>query len=155
MAGNASDPGFPREGDLVLALDGDGHADVGEVLFQRNDVLVEQADATLAGAAGDGVLVVGAAVDAYALVAGRLQAEEPVTIGLDIATAVVEVVFPGRSVLYHGDLERLAGRRLGGAHVAAPLLIALVLTHAAGILCHQHGVTVGIAVIHAEREVLF
>jgi len=41
MAGNASDPGFPGEGGLVLALDGDGHADVGEVLFQGDDVLVE------------------------------------------------------------------------------------------------------------------
>ena len=72
-----------------------------------------------------------------------------------ITTAVVEVMFPGRSVLYHGDLERLARGRLGGAHVAAPLLIALVLAHAAGILCHQHGVAMAIAVIHAEREVLF
>jgi len=94
-------------------------------------------------------------VDAYALVARSLQAEEPVTIGLDVATAVVEVMFPGRSVLYHGDLEWLARGRLGGAHVAAPLLVALVLAHAAGIVCHQHGVAVGIAVIHAEREVLF
>lgn len=41
MADNASGAGFPGEGGLVLALDGDGHADVGEVLFQRNDVLVE------------------------------------------------------------------------------------------------------------------
>lgn len=110
MAGNASDPGFPGQGGLVLALDGDGHADVGEVLFQRNDVLVEQADATLAGAAGNGVLVVGAAVDADALVARSLQTKEPVAIGLDVAAAIVKVVFPGRSVLYHGDLEGLAGR---------------------------------------------
>ena len=45
---------FPVEGGLVLVLDGDGHAHVGEVLLQCDDVLIEQADATLAGASGDG-----------------------------------------------------------------------------------------------------
>ena len=48
---------FPGVGGLVLVLDGDGHADVGKVLLQGDDVLVEQADAALAGAARHGVLV--------------------------------------------------------------------------------------------------
>ena len=86
--------GFPGVGGLVFVLDGDGHADVGEVLLQRDDVLVEQTDAALAGAASDGVLVIGAAVDADAAVAWRIKPEEPVPVGLDVATAVLEVVAP-------------------------------------------------------------
>ena len=58
-------------------MDGDGHADVGEVLLQGDDVLVEQADAALAGAAGDGVLVVGAAMDADAHSAGKDEIDHP------------------------------------------------------------------------------
>ena len=144
---------FPREGRLFLGLDRDGHTDVGEVLLEGDDVLVKQADAALAGAAGDGVLVVGAAVDADAAVAGRLQPEEPVSVGLDVAATVLEVVAPRGCVLNHGDLEGLADGRLGRALVAAPLLVALVLAHAAWELCHKHSVAVGIAVIDAERQV--
>ena len=153
MADNASGAGFPREGGLVLALDGDGHADVGEMLFQGDDVLVEQADAALAGTARHGVLVVGTAMDADTLVTGRGKAQEPVPIGQDVAAAVLEVVPPCGCVLYHGDLEGLAGRRLGGAHVASLDLVALVLAHAAGELGHEHGVAVTVAVIHAQSHV--
>ena len=99
---------FPGVGGLVLVLDGDGHADVGKVLLQGDDVLVEQADAALASTARHGVLVVGAAVDADALVTGRFEPEEPVAVGLDVAAAVLEVVLPGRGVLNHGNLEGLA-----------------------------------------------
>ena len=63
---------FPGERGLVLGLDGDGHADVGEVFLKGDDVLVEQADAALTGTAGNGVFVVGAAMDADAAVSGRL-----------------------------------------------------------------------------------
>ncbi len=102
--------GFPGEWGLLLALDGDGHADVGEVLLQGDDVLVEQADAALAGSTGNSTLIVGAAVDADALVTRRGQSQEPVAVGLDAAASVVEIVSPCRGVLYHRDLEGLASR---------------------------------------------
>ena len=142
--------GFPGEGGLVLGLDGDGHADVGEVFLQGNNVLVEQADAALTGAAGDGVFVVGAAVDADAAPTVGVQAQEPVAVGQDVAAAVLEVVFPGRGVLYHRNAEGSASGGFGRAHVAFPLFVALVLAHAAGELCHDDGVAGGIAVIHAQ-----
>ena len=80
------------------------------MLLQRDDVLVEQADTALAGTPWYGALVVGAAVDADAAMAGRLQAQEPVAVGQDVAAAVPEVVLPRRCILYHRDLEGLAGR---------------------------------------------
>jgi len=135
-------------------LDSHGHTHVGEMLLERDDILVKQADATLAGTAGDGVLVVGAAVDADTLVAGRLEAQEPVSVSQDVATSVLEVVLPCRGILNHGDFEGLACPGLGGAHVTAPLLVALVLAHAAGELGHDDGVARCIAVIHAQRHVV-
>ena len=123
------------------------------MLFQRDNVLVEQADAALAGTAGDGILIVGAAVDAYALKAWCGQSQEPVPVGPDVAAAVVEIVFPGRGILYHSDFERFACWGLGGAHVAAALLVAFVLAHAAGELGHHDGVARGVAVIDRERLV--
>ena len=153
MLGCLAGAGFPGERSVVFALDGDRHADVGEMLFQRDDVLVEQTDAALTGATGNGALVVGAAVDADALEAGRGQPQEPVSVGPDVAAAVMKVVFPGRCILYHGDLERLASGRLGCAMVTSALLVALVFTHAAGELRHHHGVASGIAVIHGELQV--
>ena len=148
-----ADAGLPGVGGLALGLDSDGHADVGEVFLQGDDVLVEQADAALAGTAGNGALVVGAAVDADALVAGRFKSQEPVSVGLDVAPAVLEVVFPRRCVLDHRDFEGLSRWGLGGAHVAAPLLVALVLAHAAGVLCDHDGVAPFVAVIDGERLV--
>ena len=120
------------------------------MLLEGDDVLVEQADAALAGTAWHGVLVARAAVDADALVAGCGQSQEPVAVGLDVAAPVMEVVPPGGSVLDHRDLEGLALGRLGGAHVSTSLLVALVLAHATRELCDQHGVTSRVAVIHAQ-----
>ena len=92
-------------------------------------------------------------MDADALVAGGQQAQEPMAVGLDAATAVTKVVLPRRGILYHGNLEGLAGGRLGGAHVAPTLLVTLVLAHAAGILRHQDGSTLAVVVIDAQRLV--
>ena len=96
---------FPFKRCLVFALNSDGHADIGKMLLQCDDVIVQQADAAFAGAAWHGVLVVGAAVDADALVAGCFQAQEPVAVGLDVAATVLEVMLPSRGILYHGDFE--------------------------------------------------
>ena len=141
---------FPGQWGGVLVLDDDGHAHVGKVLLEGDNVLVKQADAAFAGTTGNRILVIGAAVDADAAVAGCLQAQEPVPVGQNAATAVLEVVMPGGRVLNHCDLEGLAVGRLGGAHVAAALLVALVLAHAARELGHEHGVAIGVAVIYAE-----
>jgi len=146
---------FPGLGSSVLGLDGDGHADVGIVLFQGDDVLVEQADAALAGSAWHGVLVARAAVDADALVSWSRESEEPVPVGKDVAAAVMEVVPPGGGILDHGDLEWLALWRLGGAHVTPPLLVALVLAHATWELCDQDGVASGAKVIHTQSLLQF
>ena len=143
-----ADAGFPFEWGLVFGLDGDGHADVGEVFLEGDDVIVEEADAALAGASGDWFLVVGAAVDANAFVSRGLESQEPVAVGFDVAASVMEVVFPRWGVLYHRDFEGLACGGFWGAHVAAFHLVALVLAHAAGELRHDDGVACRIAVIH-------
>ena len=110
------------------------------MFLEGDDVFVEQADAAFAGTAGDGVLVVGAAMDADALMTGRFQTQEPVAVGFDAATAVLEVVMPCRCILDHGDLKGFAGGRLGCAHVATFHFIALVLSHTARELGHHNGV---------------
>ena len=79
---------------MVFGLDGDGHADVGEVFLEGDDVLVAEADTALAGASGDSVLVVGAAVDADAAVSRRFQTQEPVTVGEDISATIFKVMLP-------------------------------------------------------------
>ena len=50
---------------LLLLLDDNRHIDVGITFLESNDVLVAQADTTLAGTAWDTFLIVCAAVDAY------------------------------------------------------------------------------------------
>ena len=142
-----------REQSLLLGLDDDGHAHAGILLFQDNDVLVQQADAALAGAARHGALVVGAAVDADAAMTGGLQAQEPVPVGQDAASPVAEVVFPSRGILNHGNGERLAVGRFGRAHVALALLVPLVLPHAHGKGLQGYSVA-PVAGIHGERQVL-
>ena len=128
---------FPGIEALCLRLDDDGHAHVGVVLLEGDDVLVAQADAALTGTARHRALVVGAAVDADAAVPRGEQTQEPVPVGLDVAAPVLEVVPPGARVLDHGDFERLPLGRLGGAHVALALLVALVLAQAARVLGQQ------------------
>ena len=87
--------GFPFKWSLFLGLDDDGHADVSEVFFERDDILVEQADAAFAGATGNTLLVIGAAMNTNAAVAGCFQTQEPMSVGLDVAASVLEVVAPG------------------------------------------------------------
>ena len=136
-------------------LDDDRHANVGEVLLQRDDVFVEKADAAFTGTARNGALVVGAAVDADALESRGGKTQEPVSVGQDVATAVMKIVFPCRGILYHGNLEGLACGRLGRAHVTASHLVALVFPHTTRELGCHNGVASRIAVIHAERHVAF
>jgi len=135
---------------LFLGLDGDGHAHVGKVLLQGDDVLVEQADAALAGTARHGVLIIRAAVDTDALVTGCSQTQKPVAIGQNVASAVMEVMLPCRGVLDHRDFERFARGGLRRAHIASFHLVALVLAHAARELGHHDGIASWILVIHAQ-----
>ena len=138
---------------LFFGLDDDRHALAGIFLLQRDDVLVEQSDAALAGASGHCALVVGAAVDADAAMPGSLEPEEPVAVGQDAAPSVAKVVFPRRGILDHGDGERLAVGRFRRAHIALALFVSLVLAHAHGIACQGYGV-VAAAGVDGKAEVL-
>ena len=88
-------------------------------------------------------------MDADAAVARGEQAQEPVTVSLDAATSILEVVPPGAGVLDGGDFEGFALGRLGSLHVAATLLVALVLAQAAREVSQQ----LLVAVIDAQVEV--
>ncbi len=127
---------FPGVEALVFSLDDDRHTHIGIVLLERDDVLVTQTDAALASTTRHRTLIVGAAVDADATVAWRKQAQEPVPVGLDAATTILEVVLPCAGILDGSNLERLADWRLGSLHVALALLVALVLAKATRVFGH-------------------
>ncbi len=131
---------FPAPWSLGLVLDDNGHFEVGILLLEDDDVGVAQAYATLALAARHRALVVGAAVYAYASVPWGVKAQEPGSVGLDVAASVVEVVGPSRGVANGLDMERLGLFALRSLVVALALFLPLVAAQAGRELCHEHGV---------------
>lgn len=86
--------------------DVDRSAYAGIIVVQVDDVLVKEADASLAGASWNGGLVIGASVDSDALESARVKTHEPVAVRENVSTAVAEVVSPAACILNLADLER-------------------------------------------------
>ena len=125
---------------LFFLLDDDRHSHSGIFLLEGDDVGVVQADAAFACASWHAVLVVGAAMNANAVVAGRDKPQEPVAIGENGTSSIAKVVRPVMSWLYGIDDERLAWLALRCAHVAFFLLLSFVKTHTHGDLCNRYGI---------------
>ena len=96
---------FKRIKPLLFFLHHHLHADEGILLLQGDDVLVVEADAALTGTTGDGVLIVGATMNAYAGEAWSLQPQEPVAVGQDGTATIPEIVPPLAGVINLGNLE--------------------------------------------------
>ena len=123
---------------LLVFADVYFHADEGIVFGEVYDIVVAQADASFAGASGNGIVVAGAAVDANA---GpfeiAFQPEEPFAVGRHGPATVVEIVFPICSVVYFGDIERLSVVAFGCAAVAFLVFVAEVGSEAYWIGCYE------------------
>ena len=154
LLGLGVDAGLEGQVGGVLVEDCHFHALAGVARLEVDDVVVAQTDAALAGAPRHARLIVGAAVDAYSAVSRSDQAHKPVAIGLDVATAVLEVVLPRRCILYLADAKRLASGARWRFHVAPALFLAFVLAQAHGILGKQQGVALGGAIDIKARVLL-
>ena len=88
-----------RQVAFALRLYRYGHTYIGVGLLQVYDVRIKEPDTTFAGASRHRAFVVRASVDADTAMPRSLKAQEPVAVGKDVSTSVVEVVAPCAGIL--------------------------------------------------------
>ena len=123
---------FPRVEPFVFGFDNHRHSHIGILLFEGDNVGVKQADAAFGCASRHRFFIVGAAVDADATMARCGEAQKPIAVGFDAASAIFKIVMPRRGILYLADSERFSFRRFGRFHIAFTLLVAFVFAQAGG-----------------------
>ena len=123
-----------------LALDDYLHAFKGIVLAQVLDVFILQSDTSLTGPTGNTLAIVRRTMNADAFMSGSRQAQEPVTIGLDAAATVAEIVTPRRGIHYLRDAEWIGHGAMRSAHIALTGLVALLQTKGTIVAGHHHSV---------------